>query len=87
MEKQYWEGKEYSFLVTKTANFFRATRVRNRRILIVCSAIALCMHSEKNAVATSVLQKKESRIVRIAGSPINGKITDMWWANMRSLRN
>lgn len=43
-EKPYWEGKEYSFSVIRTASSFRVIKVQTRMTLTACSVTARCMH-------------------------------------------
>jgi hypothetical protein len=71
---------------TKTVSIFRAIKEQIRRILIVCSAIALYMHWEINVVVISALRKAGSKTAPNASFLTEEKISDMLQVNIASLR-
>ncbi len=44
MEKNYWEGKEYSYFSHKKCEFFPVIKAQIRRTSTACSAIVPSMH-------------------------------------------
>ena len=57
--------EHYKYVKTKSASIFLAIRAQIRRILVVCSVIALCIPWVKTAAAASLTLSRASRIAPI----------------------
>lgn len=84
MEKNYWEGKEYSYFSHKNCEFFPCHKGADPEnfncLFCYCPLYALGI----NAAGISATTKKASRTALTASFPTNGKIMAMSPGSIRN---